>query len=261
MTVLPKVKEWLQKQGFYLEMDAASAFRAAGFMVRQSSYYTDPETNKPREIDVEAVSESLYSGIDVRFFIECKSGDRPWVLLSSRENIYGYNLLHAFGVLSKRSQDAFRKRVDERGSEILRKFSWLAKGDVVPGYSLRQAFSTSKDADIAYTAAMTVTKACHCHLISHVAEKVPLTFAAEHPPAFCFAFPVIVVDQPLIQCTLNSAGEMELQEIEQGELLFTGHELGASIRIVTKAHLPTFAGQALRVAQQIEDELKSELPH
>jgi hypothetical protein len=82
MTTIPKVREWLEKQGYSLEMEAASEFRKVGFEVTQSSYYIDPETAKPREIDVEAISGSSLGFVDVRFFI-CKSSDKPWVLLCS----------------------------------------------------------------------------------------------------------------------------------------------------------------------------------
>ena len=50
--MIPKVRNWLETQGYTLEMRAASAFRAIGFDVRQSSHYDDPETGKSREIDV-----------------------------------------------------------------------------------------------------------------------------------------------------------------------------------------------------------------
>ena len=41
-------------------MKTAAAFRAAGFEVRQSSYYIDQETGKGREIDVLAMDPDPY---------------------------------------------------------------------------------------------------------------------------------------------------------------------------------------------------------
>jgi len=49
-----------------------------------------------------------------------------------------------------------------------------------------------------------------------------------------------------------------LQEIEQGEFLFGGHQLGTCIRIVTHGYLPTFAKEAKQVADQLKEDLKSE---
>jgi hypothetical protein len=47
--MIPNVKEWLEKQGFLLEMKTAAAFRQAGFEVRQCSHYVDPDSGKSRE--------------------------------------------------------------------------------------------------------------------------------------------------------------------------------------------------------------------
>jgi hypothetical protein len=243
--MIPKVREWLEKQGYSLEMRTASAFRAAGFdFVRQSSYYTDAETNKAREMDVEIISRSWAGFVDVRFFVECKSGDKPWVLLCSTDTLMNYNRLFAFCAMSEQSRSFFAQ--SEGLKERIEKFSWLKKDGVIAAYSLRQAFSG--DADSAYTAAMNVTKACHYHVTGN---KPSFKFLG-------FAFPVIVVDTPLIRGTLDASGEIELQEVGQAEFLFSGHEAGTCIRIVTLAHLPAFAREAKHVAQQLKDELSSE---
>ena len=52
--MIPNVKEWLEKQGFLLEMKTAAAFRHAGFKVRQCSHYVDLGT-------VDQESENYYS--------------------------------------------------------------------------------------------------------------------------------------------------------------------------------------------------------
>src|SRR6476469_3471123 len=73
-SVISAVRTWLDKQGFPLEMRTASAFRAAGFDVRQSSYYVDAETGKAREIDVIAYDpDPLMLGLTrIVFVLECK---------------------------------------------------------------------------------------------------------------------------------------------------------------------------------------------
>lgn len=243
--MIPKVRDWLEKQGYSLEMRAASAFREVGFdIVRQSSYYIDEETNKARELDVEVINRSGLGFVDVRFFIECKSGDKPWVLLSSADTLRNYSRLVAFCAMSELSRDFFARTENFMG--LFKKFSWLKKDGVIAAYSLRQAFSN--EVDPAYTAAMTVAKACHQHV-----RHSKFSSGALH-----FAFPVIVVDKPLIRCTLDGNGQIELSEVEQGEFLFTGHELGTCIRIVTIDHLPAFAGEARMVTEQLTDELCQE---
>lgn len=243
--MIPQVRDWLEKQGYSLEMRAASAFRAADFeMVRQSSYYIDSETNKAREMDVEVITRSMVGFLDVRFFIECKSGDKPWVLLSSADTLVNYNRLFAFCAMSKLARKFFAE--SENLVELIQRFSWLKKEGVIGGYSLRQAFS--KDADFGYIAAMNVAKACHNHVTDNKSTLERLNFA----------FPVIVVDKPLIRCTLDKSGEIELKEVEQGEFLFTGHQIGTCIRVVTIAHLPAFAKEAKQVVEQLEEEVRSE---
>lgn len=245
MSTIPKVREWLEKQGYSLEMRAASAFRAVGFEVRQSGYYFDRETGKPREMDVEAISASSPSGlVDVRFFVECKSGDKPWVLLCSPDTLTRYNRLFAFCAMSKASREFFA--ASDRILDLIEKFSWLKKEGVLAAYSLRQAFSG--DADSAYTAAMNVSNACESHVGgSHKGIRF-----------LRFSFPVIVVDTPLIRCGLNAKGETDLEEVQQGEFLFTGHTLGTCIRVVTVGHLREFAREAKDVACQLQGELNTE---
>jgi hypothetical protein len=245
MSMIAEVREWLEKQGYSLEMRAASAFRAADFdIVRQSSYYIDSETSKAREIDVEVITQSIVGFLDVRFFVECKSGDKPWVLFSSADALMNYNRLFAFCAMSKRARKVCAEF--DNPLELFGKFPWMKK-DGVGGYSLRQAFS--RDIDSAYAAAMNVVKACH----NHVKDST-----SPYDEKLHFAFPVIVVDKPIIRCTLDASGETELTEVEQGEFLFTGHEVGTCIRVVTIAHLPVFAKEAKQVVEQLEDEVRNE---
>jgi hypothetical protein len=125
------------------------------------------------------------------------------------------------------------------------KFPWWKKQGVVAAYSVRQAFTN--EVDSAYTAAMNVLKACHGHVRTKTASSMGLYLA----------FPVIVVDSPLVQCRLDAAGQIELLEVEQGEFLFRGHPLGTCIRIITASYLPAFAAEAKQVADQLREDLKA----
>jgi hypothetical protein len=49
-----QIRDWLQNQGYPLEMRTAANYTNAGFRVVQSSYYQDPESSDWREIDVVA---------------------------------------------------------------------------------------------------------------------------------------------------------------------------------------------------------------
>ena len=98
-----KVKEWICTSGFSLEMEAANAFRAAGFDVTQSAIYSDPQTAKGREIDVLARDPDFVGIITISFVLECKSSTKPWVVLLPENGSVLYNRLLTFGVTDRKS--------------------------------------------------------------------------------------------------------------------------------------------------------------
>jgi hypothetical protein len=118
-----EVRQWLDDQGFALEMRAAAAFREAGFEVRQSRHFMDAETGKAREIDVLATDPDIMGIVAIHFAIECKSTKKPWVLLASEDVLSGCNRLFAFGVLTEKTIRAFAEHI----RELLDTLPWLRK--------------------------------------------------------------------------------------------------------------------------------------
>jgi hypothetical protein len=115
----------------------------------------------------------------------------------------GYNRLFAFAVSSHEAKVALGDRLPE----FIAERPWLRKAGLT-GYSLRQAFSEN---DLAYAAALGLAKATH-DLVDREKEK--------YSAKLCFAFPIIVVETPLIRCVLAEDGEVLLEEVDQGEFLF-----------------------------------------
>ena len=244
--MIPNVKEWLEKQGFLLEMKTAAAFREAGFEVRQSSQYLDPDSGKSREIDVLARDPDFLGVVDIQFAVECKASKKPWVLLCSSQTLSGYNRLFAFAPMSDDCRHVFADRL----VELLDKIPWLKK-DLFAGYSFRQAHA-DPSSDPAYSAAMSAAKAS-----DYLVREIP----AQYNPPYSLAFPVIVVDSPLLQCSLAQDGSIVLEEVPQGEFLFFAalpRQFGSCIRIVTADYLSEFAIEAKQVATRIRNELKNE---
>jgi hypothetical protein len=244
MTMIPKVREWLENRGFTLEMRTASVFRAAGFQVRQSSLYVDAKTGKAREIDVTAIDPDVMGAVNIRFIVECKSSKKPWVLLCSPNTLDGYNRIFAFSALSEMARDALISRV----GLFIDEFPWSRKDGLI-GYTVRQALSNT---DVAYAAAATVAKAC-----DNFVREAEGTYKS-----LSFGFPVIVINGPLIRCSLAENGDVQFEEADQGEFLFflgdLPHDFGTCIRVVTIGHLAAFTLEAKRVADQIRAEFKSE---
>ena len=84
-----RIHEWLESQGYPLEMQVAREFARNGFRVLQSDYYDDFESGDSREIDVVAHMQTMIGELLVRveFVIECKaSRDKPWVLFTQHRS-------------------------------------------------------------------------------------------------------------------------------------------------------------------------------
>jgi hypothetical protein len=243
LTLIPNVRKWLDEQGYPLEMRAAAAFRKAGFEVRQSTVYTDPDTTKSREIDVEADDPDYRGVVNIRFVLECKAGGNPWVLLCSHDTVSNYNRAFAFAASSVNGRHQLIDAMSRDFAAFFARIPWADKNGLV-GYSLRQAHSQK---DTAFEAAVSVSKACNAFIQEYEAKRSPW---------LGFAFPVIVVESPLIRCWLTSDGEIQMEETSEGEFLFLPN-FGACIRVITANHLPTFATEAKRVAGELREEFKS----
>jgi hypothetical protein len=80
-----KVTEWLDRQGYPLEMYTAKCCRGAGWIAHQSWYYFDEESEQQRETDVFGRTKPIMvtkkkREFELSFTFECKqSRSRPWV--------------------------------------------------------------------------------------------------------------------------------------------------------------------------------------
>jgi hypothetical protein len=229
--VRDKVLSWINKSGFPLEMEAAKAFRKAGFEVRQSATHLDQEEGKGREIDVLAQDPDLCGVVDIYYVVECKSSDKPWVVLMGDDVLSGFNRVHAFSVLSA---DAKAETVSLWGKN--KAFKALIGKNERCGYSFRQAMGGKNDR--AYTAAISVLKACSGLTHERRASAIK---------RFAFAIPVIVVDTAIFECNLNDDGEIDLVEVNESEFLFSAHipdEVACCIKVVNRARLSEFASSS-----------------
>jgi hypothetical protein len=137
--LITETQQWLEGQGFPLEMRTAAEFRKVGFYAKQSGSYVDPDTEKNREIDVEAVLSNFSGFVGVHFMVECKATKKPWVLLSSPDtlNFYGRHL--AFAEMTKVAREVILSRA-HNFRRLVQKIPWFNKEGLI-GYSLRQAHS------------------------------------------------------------------------------------------------------------------------
>lgn len=238
-----KLETWLRKQGYPLEMEAASIARKCGFEVSQSDYYVDPDEDQPREIDL-VLSVQRYQehfSCDYKLFIECKSSrDKPWLLFSTQNEFAGEEApqdpLKGLSLLQSFVANDF-------GSDLLRK-SYLEGnlGNIFPrlttqpviGYGVTQAFSDNTETP--FKALMSSTKAA----LSYAKRFGSISLTRP----FVFAAPVVVIDVPLFSVTFSEkTSDIELEEIKRGWLHWkhvVGGRSGLGVYIVHKSELSAF---------------------
>lgn len=221
-----KISDWLKKSGYPLEMSVARSLQSAGFGVVQSEYYEDAESAKWREIDVIGYEEHTGKTCRTIFALiaECKGGgDRPWVIFTSND-LYPDGL----GVSRRASSKAGQSVLDVLTIDEKIQKSILFTIPPRPGYGLTVALRDGNKQDAAYDALQSVSRAAN-GIVARL-EQVP------HQSIIPFAWPVIVTGAPLFECYLGSDGEMQIDQVEKGVLvwrnpLVTRHTI---IQIYTK---------------------------
>jgi len=248
-----KIIDWLQKQGYPLEMSVARKFRTLGFNTIQSDYYKDIDTEVSREIDVTAYIQNEIDGVLIRteFFVECKSAiDKPWIILTSSDIQLADRARIVQRAASKLGQ-AFLESVSER-EDILKLPIFLIPNRA--GYGLIQAFSDH--VDIPYGAIMGAIKAA----VAEVKEMDK--FPAISRRICLVSFPVVIIDGLLYECYLNKDGEVIIKEAEIGTLLWRNPIVGmphSIVNIVPMGYLDTFLKGAVKTARMLTEDCSREL--
>ncbi|QJD91827.1 hypothetical protein HH213_18055 [Duganella dendranthematis] len=241
MTLNSAVLKWIEESGFPLEMEVAKEFRRAGFEVLQSSIVLDGQEGKSREVDVLARDPDLIGYVDINCVIECKvSKAHPWVVFVADDVLENYNRLHSFCVSSPDAKEAMWEEF-RRGTVI----RGLLPETNRCGYAVKQALGGT---DHSYGAAISVLKAC-----VKVVSELP---GVKSFPQIKFAFPLIVIDAPLFECSLNDHGELVLEEVSESRFLYAAYVpeyAGCCITIVTKRNLPAAALRYRAVANALRE--------
>ena len=237
--------EWLETQGYPFEMVVAREFQSAGFRVFQSDYYSDPETNTPREIDVIAYLQEDVGSCLVRisFCLECKSSqDKPWIIFTSEDIQLApparivQRTASIFGTL------LLKKLVSVKEVQSLNMFSLPQRA----GYGITQAFTSGKD--IPYEATVGAAKCA-------VAKALKADIVSKTQQPVCeIMFPIVVTNGKLFECHLNETNEVVISEIEMGVLVWRNplarlpHTI---IRISTVKDLPNLVQNAKEIALKL----------
>lgn len=239
MGIEKKLKDWLSKQGYPLEMVVAESFRRAGFDVSQSDYYHDPESNTLREIDIIAkksilVGEDIFT--DVSYVIECKStNEKPWILFTS-ENMRPYDPIIEpnYYMGTNIAEDILLNLgIDEK----LNKLTPCYHEQKRHGYGLIQSFSNGPD--MAFKAIMSVANSA----ISIIQKNNKPKFGKQCK----LIFPLIVIKGRLFESYIQNSSDTAINEITFGHLMWKGSVFERStipITVITDNYIPKFVTKA-----------------
>lgn len=200
-----KIRDWLEGQGFPLEMRAAKALRSAQYLVQQSEYFRNAG-GVQQEIDIIAAKMKFWDDpkpagyVAIKVVAECKANPKvelPWVVFTAephdaeRERIEPYFLLNdvAAGAcrLATAHEDVARPKL-------------LAFGERLGfGIQCAQIYPGKENEDLAYNAVLKLTHAA-------LSQLQPDIDGAN------IVVPVLVVRTPLYECWLDDGGDMQLAE-------------------------------------------------
>lgn len=242
-----KIAKWLETQGYPLEMKVASALSQQGFFVNQSAYYTDPETNTTREIDVIASMRDDIGFFEVTFVIECKSTrEKPWVLFTSDNHVDGNRLLR-YAIKSPKTLKMLVGKYTQNMESVLG-LKWFTKENRL-AYGAATAFSSGEDP--AYKGIMGALKAS-MGLCNEQSSVEPLRFV----------FPVVILEGRLFESYLNKNGKDEINEIDEGFVVYHREIAGyhcSSVHIVTSNFLEKFCKEAKETVEEIKSLFQPDL--
>jgi hypothetical protein len=243
-----QVTEWLNGQGFPLEMTVAAAFRQAGFWVIQSDYYADPVTGTQREMDVVARLQMVI-GADlarVTFVIECKvSKDRPWVMFTAES----VRLADRARIVQRTASALGRQFLNRlRDEEEIRELPFFTLPKRA-GYGLVQAMRKPDAKDLSYEAltAVSAASAAQAQEADDATNEGQGNFVE-------VIFPLVIVDGRLFEAYLDEANELKIEETTRGTLVWRNPAAGSVhsiITIATLAALNDVVAAALQTAQTL----------
>lgn len=199
-----KVAEWLDKQGYPVEMTVARAFQGSDFRVHQSHYFIDPSTSKSREVDVLVTKQVDIDGRSVRavFVIECKkSVDKPWVVFTSSTSLPDHSqVVHRPTTpLGRSLLEAFHTSLANQGM-----FGFPDQS----GYAVTTALGNKDNKDRAYDAVHSVASATE-YLVSLLTSTTTVAVF----------FPIVIFEGHLFGCRLDENGETVITEEDSAVLV------------------------------------------
>jgi len=225
-----KLLEWLKKTGYPLELYGESILSESEFKIINSYLYNDMDTNISRELDLLA---SLYlhkddMDLEMTLLIECKKSDKPLILLGNKLNKSNKISLGEYLYISNPN------------SRII----WNLKTDIIlpgksaVGFKIIQGFTDGDE--FIHKAANTLFKSFY-DFTKNTVDNIEYDIQSNK---HTIAIPILLIDAPLLQLSLNETNELELEHLDSCILEFRNPsdelEDVFSIPIITKKYFKEF---------------------
>jgi hypothetical protein len=242
-----RVSAWIQKGGIPLEYEVARVLVEQGFAVAQGRGYpsTVDGVTRFREIDVIGdVSPDAY--VRVSLVVECKHTEgKPWLILTNRRILSTGEVLSAL-VAHTVARDQLKIVLDRSASDAVPAF---LRPRSKPGFSVVVALDSS-DRDDRNRARDAMAQA--------VSAANGVVSASQF--GWSIAWPVVVVDGPLLELTIDDEGSEVVQNVDWQRLLWYASPFGApvAVDIVTALGFASYAGRAWAGLGAIESRLSVE---
>lgn len=221
-----KVSRWLHRGGIPLEFAAARGLRVAGFEVSQGRGYASvgEDATKIREIDVFATI-STDPDVHASVVAECKHTEKPWVVLTNERTLTVDESLSA-------------TVGHEMARERLRSWWQVVDGDAPEGDGIPALFEPPDLHGFAVvTADLGATSAAKDNDRNQARDAMAQAVGAAHGIvaarqfAWTLAWPVVVIDGPLIQVGWDDLGNEWSSEVERARVLWYASPYGSAVGV------------------------------
>ncbi|MGJ7908687.1 hypothetical protein ACOQFL_19645 [Actinopolyspora sp. H202] len=249
------IREWLQGQGYPLEMKVAYIFEQLSHTIGQSCRYRDRDSSLLRETDVVAGWGGLKRGgpVSLNIVLECKSNSSPSVVFKSydldspEENFFtdDEKIATITGYPGVSPVDA---DLDfELSLAVLDQENRLLSGPSMAGYAVTQGLRTGNAKDWSYDSARQALAAAVGMATEEKTRRIK--------DKASFYVPVVVTSGSIYDCSLSSDGDLQLRKVKRSCVEVNTGVLYERylVHIVNEDHVEDFANECSRTGEAIAE--------
>jgi len=236
-----KLIEWFNKTGYPFELWTEALFSKHGFRVENTHHYQDQENQGHRELDLVATigwtSNKHSMDFELNLLVECKKSDKPFIILRSTNatkpevsagSYYNFQDMPLGAVCLSNPES--RIPLPGRSSSGFKLVQGFVTGDEVPHKAAHTLIKSFND----------WLKTDSDHLKSYIEDNYN-----------SLALPLLVIDAPLFELSIDQGGEFRLQPIDSGIVDHLSHLTRAPhspfrIPVIQKGALESYIASVLK---------------